>query len=248
MAGGSAQATAVALFRVDFDDFSQHNKNLLLILCFDYTIKYDYERVIENYIAPALGAVKLQKLNPHNVQQCYNDMQRIKGLSPKTIKNTHGVFHSALKQAQRLGYIQRNPADNIALPRIERPEVQPLPENILPTFLKAIQGHEFEAVFFVTVFTGLRKGEVLGLTWDNVDFERGTLYIKQQLLKKRSENAFMLASSKNDKPRTITPAQDVMAVLRGERVRQKRNQLQAGEAWSNPNNLVFTNPLGRQCV
>ncbi|MCL2124087.1 MAG: site-specific integrase [Desulfovibrionaceae bacterium] len=210
--------------------------------------RYDYERAIKNYIVPALGAVKLQKLNPHSIQQCYNDMQRVKGLSPKTIKNTHGVFHSALKKAQRLGYIQRNPADNIALPRIERPEIQPLPENILPAFLKAVQGHELEAVFFVTVFTGMRKGEVLGLTWDNVDFERGTLCVRQQLLKKRGENAFMLASPKNDKPRTITPAQDVMAVLRGERVRQKRNRMQAGAAWSNPDNLVFTNPLGKHLV
>ncbi|MCL2494926.1 MAG: site-specific integrase, partial [Oscillospiraceae bacterium] len=210
--------------------------------------KYDYERVLENYITPALGAVKLQKLNPHNVQQCYNDMQRIKGLSSKTIKNTHGVFHSALKQAQRLGYIQRNPADNIALPRIERPEVQPMSDDVLPAFLEAIQGHEFEAVYFVTVFTGMRKGEVLGLTWNNVDFERGTVCIRQQLLKKRGENAFMLASPKNDKPRTISPSPSVMAVLRGERVRQKRNQLQAGTAWSNPDNLVFTNPLGRHLI
>jgi len=175
-------------------------------------------------------------------------MLRVKGLSPKTIKNTHGVFHSSLKQAQRLGYIQRNPADDIALPRIERPEIQPMSENLLPAFLEAIQGHPFEAVFFVTAFTGMRKGEVLGLTWSNVDFERGTVCVRQQLIKKRGENAFMLASPKNDKPRTITPAQDVMAVLRGERMRQKRNRLQAGAAWNNPDNLVFTDALGKHLV
>ena len=161
------------------------------------------------------------------------------------MKNTHGVFHSALKQAQRLGYIQQNPADNITLPRVERPDVQPMTDNALPAFLEAIQGHELEAVFFVTVFTGMRKGEVLGLTWDNVDFERGTVCIRQQLLKKRGENAFMLASPKNDKPRTISPAQDIMAILRGERVRQKRNQLQAGTMWDNPDNLVFTDAFGK---
>jgi len=175
--------------------------------------KYDYERVLENYVKPTLGAVKLQKLNPHQVQQCYNALQREKALSAKTVKNVHGVFHSALKQAQRLGYVQRNPADNKNLPRVERPDIQPIPENILPAFLEAIQGHEFEAVFFVTVFTGMRKGEVLGLTWSNVDFERGTVCIRQQLLKKRGENAFMLTSPKNDKPRTISPSPSTQSTL-----------------------------------
>jgi len=210
--------------------------------------QYDYTALIRNHVAPALGAVRLQKLTPHQVQGFYNSLQRDKGLAPKTVKNVHGVLHSALKQAQRLGYIQRNPADNINLPRVERPDIKPMSEDVLPRFLKAIQGHEFEAVYVVTVFTGMRKGEVLGLSWDNIDFERGTVCIRQQLLKKRGENAFMLASLKNDKPRIITPAQDIMAILRGERVRQKRNQLQAGAAWNNPDNLVFTNPLGRHLI
>ena len=210
--------------------------------------QYDYTAQIRNHIAPALGAVRLQKLTPHQVQGFYNSLQREKGLAPKTVKNVHGVLHSALKQAQRLGYIQKNPADNINLPRVERPAVQPVPEDVLPAFLKAIQGHEFEAVYIVTVFTGMRRGEVLGLSWDCVDFERGTVYIRQQLLKKRGENAFMLVSLKNDRPRTITPAQDIMAILRGERIRQKRYKLQAGAAWSNPDDLVFTNPLGRHLM
>ena len=210
--------------------------------------QYDYTAQIRNHIAPALGAVRLQKLTPHQVQGFYNALQREKNLAPKTVKNVHGVLHSALKQAQRLGYIQKNPADNINLPRVERPAIQPMPEDVLPVFLKAVQGHKFEAVFVVTVFTGMRKGEVLGLVWDCIDFERGTVCIRQQLLKKRGENAFMLASLKNDRPRTITPAQDIMAILRGERIRQKRNQLQAGAAWSNPDNLVFTNPLGRHLL
>ena len=210
--------------------------------------QYDYASQVRNHIVPALGAVKLQKLKPHQVQEFYNSLQRDKGLSPKTIKNVHGVLHSALKQAQRLGYIQQNPADNINLPRVERPEVQPMPENIIPAFLQAIQGHEFEALYFVTVFTGLRKGEVLGLTWECIDFERGQIFIKQQLLKKRGENLFRLAPLKNDRPRTITPARDVMAVLRGERIKQKREKLAAGNAWSNPDNLCFTNPLGRHLI
>ena len=133
-----------------------------------------------------MGAAKLQKLNPHTVQVFYNDLQRTKGLSAKTIKNLHGVLHSALEQAVTVGYIRQNPADNAKLPRCDRPEIQTLPEDALPLFLEAIAGHEFEAVFFVAVFTGMRKGEVLGLSWDCVDFDRGTLFVKRQLQKKNA--------------------------------------------------------------
>jgi len=145
-----------------------------------------------------------------------------------------------------LGYIKLNPADNVTLPRIEKAEVQTLPEDVLPRFLEAIEGHPFASVYFVTVFTGLRKGEVLGLTWDCVDFERGTVLINKQLqLDRGSRNGYNLVSTKNDKPRRITPAHTVMQRLWQERARQAECRLKAGELWDNPNGLVFTNDFGR---
>jgi len=210
---------------------------------------YSYKGHIKNHIVPALGAVKLQKLNPHTVQGFYNALQRDKGLSAKTIKNLHGVLHSALKQAMTVGYIRQNPADNATLPRCDRPEIQTLPEDVLPVFLEAIAGHEFEAVFFTSVFTGMRKGEVLGLSWDCVDFDRGTLFVKRQLQKKNGSNGgYVLITPKNNKPRTITPAPTVMRQLRARSVQQKRDRLRAGPAWSNPDNMVFTDALGKHLI
>ena len=210
---------------------------------------YSYKGHIKNHITPALGAVKLQKLNPHAVQGFYNALQRDKGLSAKTIKNLHGVFHSALQQAVTVGYIRQNPADNATLPRCDRPEIQTLPEDALPVFLEAIAGHGFEDVFFVTVFTGMRKGEVLGLSWDCVDFDRGTLFIKRQLQKRNGSNGdYVLITPKNNKPRTITPAPTVMRQLRARSAQQKRDRLRAGAAWSNPDNLVFTDALGKHLI
>jgi len=207
---------------------------------------YEYRAHIKNHITPALGAVKLQKLNPHQVQAFYNDLQRTNGLSPKTIKNLHGVLHKALKQALLLGYVRLNPADNVTLPRIEKTEVQTLPDDALPQFLQAIEGHPFASVYFVTLFTGLRKGEVLGLTWDCINFERGTVLINKQLqLDRGTRKGYALMSTKNDKPRRITPARTVMQRLWQERVRQTECGLKAGELWSNPQGMVFTNEFGR---
>lgn len=208
-----------------------------------------YEAHIKNHIKPALGAVKLQQLKPHALQTFYNNCQSSKNLSAKTIKNLHGVVHGALKQAVSIGYLRSNPADFVQLPRIERKEIHPMPEDVLPSFLEVIAGQEFERVFFVSVFTGMRKGEVLGLCWNDVDFEHGTVCIKQQLQKEKGcAGSYVLVSPKNDKPRAITPAADVMAALHEEKRVQAQRQLAAGSLWSNPDNLVFTNPLGRHLV
>ena len=83
----------------------------------------------------------------------------------------------------------------------------------ISAFLKAIQGDRFEDIFIVTLFTGLRQGELLGLTWDCVDFDNGILTIdkQMQLHQEQGMNAYPLAPTKNGKARTITAAPFVMA-------------------------------------
>ena len=127
-----------------------------------------YRGLIKNHIKPNLGAIRLDRLDAHTIQGFYNSLSRPQGekpgISPKTIKNVHGVLHTALKQAVLNGYLPFNPTDACKLPRIQRRELKPLDEEQTADFLRAIQGHRFEVLFTVTLFTGLRKGEVLGLT------------------------------------------------------------------------------------
>ena len=100
----------------------------------------------------------------------------------------------------------------------------------------------------VTLFTGMRQGEVLGITWDCIDFERGTILIEKQLQKNKEANTYGLVSIKNDKARKITPAPSVMQRLKGQRARQAGAQLLSRGAWHNPDGLVFTNEQGRHLV
>lgn len=208
----------------------------------------NYKMHVSHNIKPALGATKLQKLMPHHIQSFYNDLLRNRGLSPKTIKNLHGVLHKAMKQAAALGYIQQNPSDNVVLPRVERKEMHVLEVDEFPAFLNAIETSNMSNLFYVALFTGMRRGEVCGLSWDCVDFERGIILIKKQLVRTRDPNGpgFALASTKNDKTRVITPAPSVMARLEAERKRQAENAEKAGPIWiGNPDNLVFTTDYGR---
>ena len=208
-----------------------------------------YKSTIRVYIKPALGAVRLEELNTHTIQVFYNSLgkptkERPEGLSPKTIKNIHGIFHKALQQAVSIGYLRYNPADACTLPRIERKELTPLDDEEISAFLKAIQGHRFEVLYTVTLFTGMREGEVMGLMWDCVDFEAGTITINKQLQRLRGNGGeYRLTSPKNGKARIITPAAFVMTLLRHHKAAQAAQRLRAGKLWEN-SGLVFTDEIG----
>lgn len=210
-----------------------------------------YADNIRLHIKPAPGAVRLEALNTHEIQQFYNALgepskTRSIGLSPKTIKDIHGVLHKALQQAVEIGYLRFNPADACKLPRVERKELAPLDDAQITAFLQEIHGARFETLLTVTLFTGMRKGEVLGLTWDSVDFKSGTITInKQALLHERDTGGgFRLGSTKNGKSRTIAPASAVMALLKQHKTAQAQQRLKVGRMWENTA-LVFTDEIGR---
>ena len=207
-----------------------------------------YGEQIRLHIRPALGAVKLEALNTHTIQGFYNGLrtEREGGrpLSPKSVKNIHGILHKALQQAVAVGYLRFNPADACTLPRAEKKEISPLDEEQIGTFLKAIEGHRHELLYKVALFTGMREGEVLGLMWDCVDFEKGTITIKRQLRREQKKGgAYYITTPKNDKPRTITPAPWVMKLLRSQKARQAEQQLKMGPLWEG-SGMVFTNETG----
>lgn len=231
-----------------------------------------YQDDIRLHIKPYLAAVKLNELDTHTVQRFFNTLLRsgkrvpkrdkegkivkkdgktvYEGapLSSKTVKNVHGVLHGALRQAVVNRYIPINPADGdfCKLPKIQKQEIKPLDEVQIADFLKAIHGDRFEELFLVTLFTGLRQGEILGLTWDCVDFDNGTLLVNKQmqLHQEQGIKAYQLVPTKNSKSRTITAAPSVMSLLRRRRAIQAQQHLEAGPLWQD-SDLVFTDELGR---
>lgn len=207
-----------------------------------------YQKHIDLHIKPAIGAVRLEALNAHTIQGVYNQLGTERngkpGLSPKTVKNIHGVLHKALQQAVAIGYIRFNPADACTLPRGERKEITPLDEKQTDAFLAAIAGHTHEILYKVDLFTGMRESEILGLMWDCVDFDKGTITINKQLRREQKKGGqYYFASPKNNKARTITPAPGVMKLLRVQRAHQAEQRLKAGDLWENTG-LVFTNEFG----
>lgn len=209
-----------------------------------------YQSRVEAHIKPSLGKIKLTSLNATQIQTFYNDLLRIKKLSPKTIKNVHGILHKALDQALKLRYIGLNPADACILPRVEKKEIKPLKESEITMFLQEIrEGEPLRDLFTVALFTGMREGEICGLSWDAVDFREGTITVKQQLCKEKKKGGqHYIASTKNDKIRTLTVAPFIMDILKRINQEQIKNHLSVGLAWQNKWNLVFVDPEGRFVV
>ena len=204
-----------------------------------------YDTISRVHIKPTLGRIKLQALKAPQIQALYNSLLA-EGKSPKTIKNIHGVLHKALDKAVKIGYIQTNPASVCDIPRIEKKEIKPLNTDDISRFIKRLQTEEYKNLYLTTLFTGMREGEVLGLTWDCVDFERGTIIINKQLQKEKTSGAkYYIAETKTSKIRVLTPAPYVMSLLKEEQTKQKQNRLRLGYLWDNPLNLVFTTEIGR---
>lgn len=199
----------------------------------------------QKYIIPALGSKKLFALTTPMIQAFYNDLsRREKPLSAKMIKNIHGVLHRALQQAVQIGYIRTNPTDACKPPRVIKKEMNPLEDDQISAFLDAIQDHPHEYLYKITLFTGLREGEVLGLTWDCVDFEQSILTVKQQLRREQKKGGqYYFSSPKNGKTRTLTLAPSVLQLFRLQKLKQNGLRVNAGELWEE-HNLVFSNQCG----
>ena len=198
---------------------------------------YLYQRNLSLHVLPELGSVRLDKLTTQMIQRVYNDLYNPKEpskkpLQPKSVKDVHGVLHKLLDQAVKCNYIPLNPSNGCVLPKIEKEEVKPLEREQIIALLSAIEGHVHEWYYRIAMFTGLREGEMLGLTWDCIDFGRATLTVKQQLRKSQERGGgYYMAPTKNGKQRVIALAPSVLEYFRQQRQKLLDMESHAGCAW-----------------
>lgn len=201
-----------------------------------------YEQLVRLHLVPTIGRIPLQKLTPQHVQSLYT--QKIKGgLSRTTVNTLHAMLHKALEDALRWNLVARNVCDAVSPPQPDRYEIQPLNKEQAQQLLAAAHGHPLEALIVLALATGMRRGELLALKWQDLDFSTRTLQVRR-IYTRTAGNRYIEAEPKTEKSRrSIALPALVVDLLLQHREKQSQVKQQAGEAWQE-HDLVFCTSLG----
>jgi integrase len=193
--------------------------------------------------------VKLKSLTSAHVRGLYRE-KLDGGLSPRTVQYVHITLHKALKQAIADGLIPRNATEAVKPPQIRREEMRPLTAEQVIVLFEVAKSDRLEALYILAVTTGLRQGELLGLKWDDIDLEVGTLQVKRALTTAKGGPVLSAPKTKGSR-RTVRLSQTALEALRSHLERQLGEIDQVGDLWRE-DGLIFASesgsPLSRQHV
>ena len=200
-----------------------------------------YKGLVEQHLNPALGGRRVSKLSPGDVQEFMNERLE-SGLSPRTVGYLRAVLRAALNWAIRWDLVNRNVATLVDPPRVQRANLEPFTADELRVFLQSTEGSRFRALFVLAVSTGMRRGEILGLRWSDVDVKKGVLTVNHAL--QRVNGRLTLVEPKSESSRrTLRLSLGALAALKEHRHQQLQARLAAGSQWQDTG-FVFTTGKG----
>ena len=183
-----------------------------------------YKGYIENHIKPNIGDIPIEKLTSLQLQKFYRLLltegriprieseKQPRGLSAKTVRNINQVISSAMDMAVRHKLILSNPTEGCELPKVEHREMKTLPAEQLGAFLREAKESGVYELYYMDLATGLRRGELLGLKWEDIDLQNGIIHVRRQVARVDGEVKEMPLKTKNSY-RNISISQDAVAML-----------------------------------
>jgi integrase len=202
-----------------------------------------YEQIARLHLKPSLGRVKLKGLTPAHVRGLYREKLEA-GSSARTVRYIHTTLHKALKQAVMDGLIPRNATEAVTPPQSGREEMCPLTPEQAKLLLQVAHetGDRLTALYVLAIHTGLRQGELLGLKWDDVDLEDGSLQVRRTLA--ITKNGPVLTSPKTTgSRRSVKLTSKAIEALKRHLERQLGEIDRIGSLWSE-NGLIFASEKG----
>ena len=195
------------------------------------TTRKGYKTKIRCYIRPALGDILLKSLRAEHVQKMINDMLK-KGLSPKNIRDTFNNVNAAMKMAVKTRLIVYNPCEGVVLPKLKKYRAEVYDTKMIHKLLDISYGTEMYLPVLLLVTAGLRRGELLALKWEDVDFKNNILKIRRNMV--CGEKDAIIKSPKTESGiRDIHLGEDVMKVLKAERIKYMEDALLYGVGFQN---------------
>ncbi|GGQ77720.1 tyrosine-type recombinase/integrase [Couchioplanes azureus] len=200
-----------------------------------------YRWLVESHVRPTLGRVPLDKLTPTMIRRVLT-AKTGEGLSATTVRHIHGLVRNVLSDAQREELLHRNPALAVRAPSARTVERRALTVDEARRLLDSIAGERLEALWVCALTVGLRRGELLGLRWSDLDFAGGALTVRQTVL--RVDGRLVFTPPKTDRSRRTVPVPaQTLALLRRHRRQQDEERAKADERWRE-HGLVFASRLG----
>jgi len=203
-----------------------------------------YEAIIRLHLVPMLGKLPLQKLTGQHLQQLYTEKLE-SGLSSTTVSAIHSMLHTALDDAIKLGILTRNVCEAVSPPRKVHKEMKPLTPEQVRQLLEVAKGHPQEALFILALATGMRRGELLGLKWQDIHFEKGVLQVQRALTRMPTGLGYKETEPKTRKSRrSIVLTAFAMEALKKHQAKQLEMKIAAGNAWEE-HDYVFCTAAGK---
>lgn len=208
---------------------------------------YDFHLFIaKKHIIPEIGKVKLKDLKPRHLQKMYSKKAQ-EGLAASYIRNMHAVISKSLRKAVEWGLIKENAASAATPPRIEKRQVTTWSLEEANHFLSMIKkrktgNSKFYIAYVLAIYCGMRKGEILGLRWQDCDLENGFIRIQQTLVKANGKLSFQEPKTKGS-IRTIVVPDFALQALKAHKVKQNEVKLRLGAAYED-HDLVVANWTG----
>jgi integrase len=199
-----------------------------------------YKQIVRVHLKPTLGRIKLKNLTPTHVRGLYRE-KLDSGSSPRTVQYIHTTLSKALKDAVADGLIPRNVTQGVKAPRPAKKEICPLSPAQTQAFLGTACGDRFEALYVLAIHRGLSEGELLGLKWNDINLEAGTLQVRRTLSETR--NGHIFEPPKNGKGRSVKLTQGAVESLRSHLKRQLEEIEAAGDNYQDQG-LVFASYKG----
>lgn len=200
-----------------------------------------YEQIVRIHLIPNIGRIQLQKLSAIDIQNLYTKLG--KSLSSSTVNTLHAMLHKALDDAVRWGLLARNVCDAVTAPRRRHYEIKPLTPDQAKVLLDVAKQDSLEALWVLALTTGMRRGEILALKWQDINFAQATLQVRR-IFTRAPGNKFIEAEPKTEKSRrSIALASVTVEALREHRRRQLLAMAAAGSEWQDYD-LVFCTSLG----
>jgi integrase len=207
-----------------------------------------YVQRTNRYVIPCIGHLKLKDLKTMHLQKMYAELLRTGakyrpgGIAPITVRHIHGMIHRALENAMRWQIVPRNVAQLVDLPRVEKKETVVLTRDQVQKLVMAASGHELYIPILLAVTTGMRYAEIFGLAWKDVDLEKRTIHVRQQLVRTRGEYRLTAPKTKSSE-RIISLSESLVAPLRRHKAEQAQQKLLIGPSY-NSDGLVCCRPDG----